>query len=426
MTGTGLSAGTTGGPLGAPHPPMSVEPSAAVDPWAAVIGQPAAVARLSAGVPSPVHAYLLVGPRGSGKRTAAAVFAGELMVSADERQAGDPKAVDPSQASDPKAVDPSQAGDPKAVDPSQASDPSRAERHRRLAVEQDHPDVFVLSPAGNALRREEEVSELIVEASRTPVEGARKVLVVDRFHTATAAAAAALLKPVEEPAGPVVWVLLAEQVLPEHVTIASRCTRVEFGPVPDDAVAAALVAEGLATEDAATVVAAAAAGNLHRARILASDERVAARRQAWWSIPDRLDGTGATVALLVAEVRALISEAGQALDERHGAETEALTEREGHFGVRGSGRSAVEARHRREQRQFRTDEIRFGLATLAARYREHVATSAGPPDPRWMQAVDRLRSTNDSLSRSPNEALALQALLLDLTPAPMLAHSTAR
>ena len=405
---------------------MSVEPRVAVDPWAAVIGQPEAVARLSAAVPSPVHAYLLVGPRGSGKRTAASVFAGELMVSANERQASDPKAVDPSQASDPKAVDPSQASDPKAVDPSQASDPSRAERHRRLAAEQDHPDVFVLSPAGNALRREEEVSELIVEASRTPVEGARKVLVVDRFHTATAAAAAALLKPVEEPAGPVVWVLLAEQVLPEHVTIASRCTRVEFGPVPDDAVAAALVAEGLATEDAAAVVASAAAGNLHRARILASDERVAARRQAWWSIPDRLDGTGATVALLVAEVRALISEAGQALDERHGAEMEALTEREGHFGVRGSGRSAVEARHRREQRQFRTDEIRFGLATLAARYREHVATSAGPPDPRWMQAVDRLRSTNDSLSRSPNEALALQALLLDLTPAPRLAHSTAR
>ena len=60
---------------------MSVEPTAAVDPWAAVIGQPEAVARLSAAVPSPVHAYLLVGPRGSGKSTAAAVFAGELMVS---------------------------------------------------------------------------------------------------------------------------------------------------------------------------------------------------------------------------------------------------------------------------------------------------------------------------------------------------------
>ena len=76
------------------------------------------------------------------------------------------------------------------------------------------------------------------------MEGTRKVLVVDRFHTATAAAAAALLKPVEEPADTVVWVLLAEQVLPEHVTIASRCNRVAFGPVPDDQVAAVLAAEG--------------------------------------------------------------------------------------------------------------------------------------------------------------------------------------
>ena len=33
-----------------------------------------------------------------------------------------------------------------------------------------------------------------------------------------------------------------------------------------------------------------------------------------------------------------------------------------------------------------------------------------------MRAVDRLRATAESLIRSPNEALALQALLLDLPP----------
>ena len=167
-----------------------------------------------------------------------------------------------------------------AADERAASEPVRAERHRRLAAREEHPDVFVLSPAGNSLRREEEVSQLIVEASRTPVEGTRKVLVVDRFHTATPAAAAALLKPVEEPVTSVVWVLLAEQVLPEHVTIASRCSRVDFGPVPDDEVAAVLVAEGLAAADRAALVAAAAAGNLHRARVLAATSgwRPGARR----------------------------------------------------------------------------------------------------------------------------------------------------
>ena len=355
--------------------------------WSAVVGQPRAVTALAAAVASPVHAYLLVGPRGSGKRAAAAAFAGELIVAAGER-----------------------AG----------ADPGRAERHRRLAAREEHPDVFVLSPAGNSLRREEEVSQLIVEASRTPVEGTRKVLVVDRFHTATPAAAAALLKPVEEPAASVVWVLLAEQVLPEHVTIASRCTRVDFGPVPDDEVAAVLVSEGLAAADRAALVAAAAAGNLHRARVLAADERVAARREAWWSIPHRLDGNGATVAELVAELRGLIDDAGVALTERHRAETAALDEREKQFGTRGSGRRDIEAQHRREHRQFRTDEIRFGLTTLTVRYRQQMASGPGDAaaDRGAIRAIDRLRATAESLIRSPNEALALQALLLDLPPVP--------
>ena len=360
--------------------------TATSDPWSAVVGQPQAVAALTAEVSSPVHAYLLVGPRGSGKRAAAAAFAGELVVAASERSVSDPK---------------------------------RDGRHRRLASREEHPDIFVVSPAGPSLRREEEVSQLIVEASRTPVEGSRKVLVVDRFHTATPAAAAALLKPVEEPAGPVVWVLLAEQVLPEHVTIASRCAPIDFGPVPDDEIAAVLVSEGLVEADRAALVAAAAAGNLHRARVLATDERVAARREAWWNVSDSLDGAGATVALLVAELRAMIDEAGGALTERHRAETVVLEEREKQFGVRGSGRSAIEARHKREHRQFRTDEIRFGLATLTARYRSEIMSQPGD-DPsanqRAMGAIDRLRATVESLIRSPNEALALQALLLDLPP----------
>ena len=361
--------------------------AAPTDPWSAVVGQRKAVAALVSAVASPVHAYLLVGPRGSGKRSAADAFAGELIVAADGR-----------------------AG----------SDPDRARRHRRLAGREEHPDVFVLSPAGNSLRLTEEVAQLIVEASRTPVEGTRKVLVVDRFHTATPAAAAALLKPVEEPAASMVWVLLAEQVLPEHVTIASRCTRVDFGPVSTDEIAAVLVAEGLVEADRAALAAAAAAGNLHRARILATDERVAARREAWWSAPDRLDGTGAAVALLVAELRAMIDEAGGALTERHRAETVALEQREEQFGVRGSGRAAIEARHKREHRQFRTDEIRFGLATLTARYRDQLTSSPGDdPDATRraaaaMRAIDRLRATAESLIRSPNEALSLQALFLDL------------
>ncbi len=341
--------------------------------WDRVIGQGDAVRRLQAAVEAPVHAYLFVGPSGTGKRRAAAVFAGELLA---------------------------------------AADPEGAERHRRLAEKEEHADVHVLDPVGNSLRRDEEAEPLIVQASRSPVEGNRKVLIVNRFHTATPAAAASLLKTIEEPPATSIFVLLAEDVPPEHITIASRCTRVDFGSVSADAIEAALVEEGLADAMQAAIVAAASNGSVERARVLATDEQLALRRDAWWSIPDRLDGTGAVVAALVEEVRGLIDDAGKAKVRQHDAELEALEQREEALGTRGSGRRDMEARHRREQRQFRTEELRFGLATLAARYRE--AITGGDERRGLLDSIDALRGTQDSLVRNPNEALALQALLLKL------------
>jgi len=344
--------------------------------WDRVIGQPEAVRRLQAAVDAPVHAYLFVGPSGAGKRRAAAVFAGELLA---------------------------------------AADPDGAERHRRLAEKEEHADVHVLDPVGNSLRRDEEAEPLIVQASRSPVEGNRKVLVVNRFHTATPAAAASLLKTIEEPPATSIFVLLAEDVPPEHITIASRCTRVDFGSVAADAIESALVAEGLADAMQAAIVAAASNGSVERARVLATDEQLALRRDAWWSVPDRLDGTGAAAAVLVEEVRGLIEDAGKAKVRQHDAELEALEQREEALGTRGSGRRDMEARHRREQRQFRTEEIRFGLATLAARYREMVLGGDERQGP--LDAVKHLRDASDALVRNPNEALLLQSLLLKLPAA---------
>lgn len=49
------------------------------DPWSAVPGQPAAVARLQAAVANPVHTYLFVGPEGTGKRAALRTFGGRTV-----------------------------------------------------------------------------------------------------------------------------------------------------------------------------------------------------------------------------------------------------------------------------------------------------------------------------------------------------------
>ncbi|MFQ5557412.1 MAG: hypothetical protein ACE5GB_07890, partial [Acidimicrobiales bacterium] len=234
----------------------------------------------------------------------------------------------------------------------------------------------------------------------------------NRFHTATPAAAAALLKTIEEPPTTSIFVVVSDEVPPEQVTVASRCVRIDFPPVPGRAIVEALVDEGLTGEADAEVVAAAAAGNVDRARLLATDERLAARRQAWWSVPDRLDGSGASVAVLVEEVRGLIDDALGPLVARHAGELEALAQREERLGTRGSGRRDLEARHRREQRQFRTEELRFGLATIVSRYRERIL--AGDWHAADLEAIDRVGSAAEALVRNPNEALLLQALLVDL------------
>lgn len=335
------------------------------DPFALVIGQERAVAQLRSASTEPVHAYLFVGPRGAGKRRAALALAGEWVGSGDDR-----------------------------------------ERSRRLAASGDHPDIVIVEPEGNTLRMDE-ARVVVMEASRAPIEGSVKIIVIDRFHDAEPEAAAALLKPIEEPPRSIRFILLAEQVLPEHVTIASRSTQIDFPAVAEAAIARALIDRGVPT-DLASAAAEGSGGDVERAELLASDEAFAARRRLWWEAPGRLDGSGHRVGEIVAELRAAVDHAQEPLDDRHQGESAALAELEDQVGSRGSGRRTMEVRHRREARLHRTDEWRMGLATLAQRYRR-----AGL-DVRNLEVFETLSDAAEALLRNPNEELWLTALMLDL------------
>lgn len=348
--------------------------------WESLVGQPEAARRLSAAVSSPVHAYLFVGPGGVGKRQAARIFAGELLADAD---------------------------------------PDRASHHRGLAQQSTHADIVVFAPAGNNLRLGSrtdpgEIPAIISEATRSPTEATRKVVIVEDFQSADAPASSALLKLVEEPPQTTIFVLLADDVPPHQATIESRCLRIDFLPVSAEVIAGVLVSEELIDAQGAQVVAAAANGSVERARLLVLDERLALRRDAWWSIPDRLNGTGSVVAEAVEELRGLIDDASAVKVAQHQRELDELNRSEEQLGTRGSGRRTLETRQRRELRQFRTEELRFGFATLAARYREMVVASVGGEVA--FEAIDHLNHSTDALIRNPKEALLLQALLLKLSP----------
>ena len=359
-------------------------PEVPPDGWAEVVGQPEAVATLRAAVAHPVHAYLFVGPSGSGKRAALRAFAADLL----------------------------SAG---------VSDPVEVERHRHLALTEHHPDLVIVDPEGGIFRGgsdggdEGEATIVIREAFRAPVETDRKVVALIGFHTANEKAVGVLLKTIEEPPERTILILLNDQLPDEQSAVASRCMRVEFGPLSRDVLAEVLQADGVDAERAAEVIAM-AGGDLARARVLAADDRLQLRVRAWREVPLRLDDTGARAAALVADLRTMIDDAMAPLKALNEAELVSFEEEVERYGLRRSAgrRKELQARQRRVERRFRSDELKLGLANLAAVYRDE-ATVAARTDEAFA-SLQAIHATNESLVVNPNEELALQVLFLALTP----------
>lgn len=350
---------------------------------------------LRAAARAPVHAYLLVGPPGTGKRAAARCFAASLLCT--------------------------KGG-------------CGACRDCQLALSGAHPDLVVRERTGAFIGVDEarEVSRL---AARSPMEARRQILVLTDLHLVDRAAPA-LLKTIEEPPATTVFVLLADHMVPELGTIASRCVTVELRPLTAAQVESVLLGEGVAPALAAGA-AAASGGRLDRARLLVGDDGLGSRQEMWRSVPGRLDGTGVTVARLADELLAAGQRALGPVEARQTAELEELAALAKASGERAApGRREVEERHRREQRRARVDELRFGLATLAGAYRERLGGLPGDPNRERAEAQgDRDQAAPDSaaiirataaavaaidgaglaLERNPNEPLLLQALLLQLS-----------
>src|SRR5207302_6858971 len=128
------------------------------------------------------------------------------------------------------------------------------ERGSRLVMRSVHPDVVEFEPSAASYRVKDDVRErMLPEAARAPIEGDRKVLILfeaERLRGNQNESANAMLKTLEEPPARTVLLLVtsvADDLLP---TIRSRCQRIEFTPLPDGEVQAALQREGVPAEDA--------------------------------------------------------------------------------------------------------------------------------------------------------------------------------
>ena len=288
--------------------------------FASVPEQPEAKRLLSAALSDGgAHAYLLHGPAGVGKRTAAFAFAAALL------------------------------GDERRVE-------SRS-----------HPDLYLLQPLGEMIRIDE-IRALRHDLHMRPFEAERRVYVVLDADRMNEDAADALLKDLEEPPPYAVIVLVAGELGPLPPTILSRCQLVPFRRLSERAVREWIAAQAPDRgEDEVRVLARASGGRLDRARRLL-DPGAAARREALIAAarsvyldPGFEPGDAAGVLLGVA------GEKGEEAREREQAIVDTLD-----LPVRDA-----DQRVKRAQLGTERDELLAGLEGLEFWYRDLVVVAAG-------------------------------------------------
>ena len=182
------------------------------------------------------HSYLLCGPRGSGKTTTARIIA---------------KAVNCLDIQD--------------------GDPCNACVNCVQANEGRFMDIIELDAASN--RGIDEIRAIREKVNFAPVQGGRKVYIIDEAHMLTDAASNAFLKTLEEPPAHVIFVLCTTESHKILATIISRCQRFDFRRIPSELIYQRLSeivdAEGVTVEpEALRLISRYAAGSLRDAQNL--------------------------------------------------------------------------------------------------------------------------------------------------------------
>jgi len=146
------------------------------------------------------HAYLFTGTRGTGKTSAAKIFA--------------------------KAIN--------CLNPINGSPCGKCECCKALS-DPSNIDVIEIDAASN--NGVNEIRELREKVQYPPVSCKYKVYIVDEVHMLTGAAFNALLKTLEEPPKHAVFILATTEVHKIPATILSRCMRFDFRLIPPEKIA---------------------------------------------------------------------------------------------------------------------------------------------------------------------------------------------
>ena len=134
---------------------------------------------------------------------------------------------------------------------------------------QTHPDVRIVTPeAGKQSVSIEQVRDLQRILGLRPVQGRKKVAIVEEAHLLTPAAQSALLKVVEEPPGDALLVLLTPNAATLSRPLLSRCQQVRFVSLSPSVIETLLMQSHGKDGESAQALALYSRGSMGRALVL--------------------------------------------------------------------------------------------------------------------------------------------------------------
>ena len=192
------------------------------------------------------HALLFTGIKGIGKLAAAKAFAMALNCSEKE----------PRQFPESEAVHIS-------------TEPCCVCRPCAKILSGNHPDVIFIEPSGTFIKIDQ-IRMLCKTLSMKPFEAKMRVVILSHAQAMNAESANAILKMLEEPPDRTLFVLTSERPSDLLPTIASRCQKVRFNPLPERTIETFLVDKCAVDDEMARLLSAMSGGSLSRAREMAS------------------------------------------------------------------------------------------------------------------------------------------------------------
>ena len=372
--------------------------------WDDVVGQSQTVRTLSHAAADPAamtHAWLLTGPPGSGRSTAARAFAAALQC--PEHGCG-------------------------------------VCRECRTALDGTHADVTVVATEGLSIKVED-TRALVQEAGLRPSVGRWRVIVIEDADRLTERAADALLKALEEPTPRTVWVLCAPSLEDVIITIRSRSRHVRLRTPPVAAVAELLTRRDGIPETMAGYAARAAQSHVGMARRLARDEAARNRRHEVISLPLKIKSVGLAIGAAADLAGIADEESAASSTERDQRERTRLLETLGADpGARTqpphirSQLSALEREQKARATRHGRDVVDRALVDLLSMYRDALVVRSGatvglvnseaidqvralaaalPPE-RLLSCMDAIGVARERINLNVPPLLALEAMAVSL------------